>query len=373
MSYRYILSLIALIILPGLVRAQSKPFSINVKLGDSTSKTIYLMYFDQVEQKNKQETLLLTNGRVAFNGNVDAPVSARLFTDYSRVDFFIEAGDIHLNSKDSLPNVVVTGGELNADYNVLKIKTDPINNGRYKLNVQRRAALALTPEKAKEINDTWIKKKDSSMVELNEVYEHFIHEMPDNLATIEVLGMRYGPDPDLAIITPLYNSLSDRVRNSVMGKAYGRKLAAIKSVAIGSIAPDFVQPDTSGNSVSLRDFRGKYLLVDFWASWCLPCRAENPNLVKVFDQYKSRNFTILGVSIDKSDARKAWLKAIAKDGLSWTQVADLKGAANTAAMIYEVNFVPQNFLIGPDGIILAKDLIGEQLNKMLEELLKNKP
>jgi peroxiredoxin len=137
--------------------------------------------------------------------------------------------------------------------------------------------------------------------------------------------------------------------------------------AIGTAAIDFTQQDTSGKDVSLSSFKGKYVLIDFWASWCGPCRMENPNVVEAYKKFSNKNFTVLGVSLDR--ARAPWIQAIKEDNLTWTQVSDLQYWNNAVARLYNIQSIPQNFLIGPDGKIIAKNLRGTALESKLCELL----
>ncbi len=153
-----------------------------------------------------------------------------------------------------------------------------------------------------------------------------------------------------------------------MGKLLKRSIDIAKITAIGSIAPEFTQADVNGIPVKLSSFRGKYVLIDFWASWCGPCRQENPNVVRAFNKYKNKNFTILGVSLDRPGAKDAWQAAIKSDGLVWTQVSDLKFWDNEAAALYAVRAIPQNYLIDPQGKIIGKNLRGEDLERKLAEL-----
>lgn len=145
-------------------------------------------------------------------------------------------------------------------------------------------------------------------------------------------------------------------------------IARMEKVQVGSEAPDFTLPDVDGNPVSLSSFRGKYVLVDFWAAWCPDCRKENPNIVSAWEKYKNKNFTVLGVSLDRN--RDQWLAAIEKDKLSWTQVSDLKYWSSDAAVLYCIRWIPMSFLIDPEGKIIAIGLEGEELHNKLEELLK---
>ena len=142
----------------------------------------------------------------------------------------------------------------------------------------------------------------------------------------------------------------------------------MEKVQVGSVAPDFTLPDVDGNPVSLSSFRGKYVLVDFWAAWCPDCRKENPNIVAAWDKYKDKNFAVLGVSLDRN--RDQWLAAIEKDGLKWTQVSDLKYWNSDAAVLYCIRWIPMSFLIDPEGKIVSVGLEGEELHNKLEELLK---
>jgi peroxiredoxin len=155
--------------------------------------------------------------------------------------------------------------------------------------------------------------------------------------------------------------------NQAMGQTQPQEEVAA-GPAIGTMAPDVTLTSADGKEVSISSFKGKYVLVDFWASWCGPCRRENPNVVKAYNNFKGKNFTILGISLD--DDRSKWLAAIEKDQLTWTHISDLKGWESMAARTYGVQSIPANFLLGPDGKIIARDLRAEELQAKLEEVLK---
>jgi thiol-disulfide isomerase/thioredoxin len=162
-------------------------------------------------------------------------------------------------------------------------------------------------------------------------------------------------------------SLSPEVQQGNYAQYLGPLLEKATIGAVGTDALDFTQNDTSGRAVSLSSFKGKYVLVDFWASWCGPCRMENPNVLATYQKFRNKNFTVLGVSLDK--AKEPWVKAIKDDGLLWTQVSDLKYWYNDAAAKYHIEAIPQNLLVDPNGKIVARNLRGVELQQKLCELL----
>ncbi|MEP2025860.1 MAG: TlpA disulfide reductase family protein [Reichenbachiella sp.] len=166
------------------------------------------------------------------------------------------------------------------------------------------------------------------------------------------------------------DSLSQKYQKELPNSSYTKELAdkveSYRKLAIGSPAPEISLPNPNGEIVSLSSFKGKYVMIDFWAAWCRPCRAENPNVVRMYEAYNGKGFEILGVSLDRQ--KESWVKAIADDQLTWTQVSDLKYFESEAAQLYQINSIPATYLIGPDGNIVAKNLRGAALEAKLKEI-----
>jgi len=164
----------------------------------------------------------------------------------------------------------------------------------------------------------------------------------------------------------MFENMSKPVQTSAQGKEVADRIATLSRIAVGQMAPNFQQLTTDNAPVTLASYKGKYVLLEFWASWCGPCRAESPNLLKEYKHYKDKGFDVLAVSLD--DKKEKWMEAIKKDGMPWTQVSDLKGWKNEVAGLYGINAVPANFLIDPTGKIVARDLRGEELGKALAKI-----
>lgn len=368
-----ILLVLSFFCLPFMANAQTQQFVIKGKVGHySAPAKAYILYQLFLGDNPKQDSAEIHNGVFTFKGTIPYPVETYLVispegnersSNTRDIKIYIEPGVVNVTSPDSVANAKVTGGQVNADNEKIKIQLKPIEAKRTELYNQYTVASA---DEKKIIE----KQMDSLENPKREIYLDFIKAHPGHMMSLIAVQIYGGYVPKYNEVKSVFDGLSKNLRESPLGIFYAGQLQKLSTISVGAMAPDFTEADTAGKPVSLHDFKGKYLFIDFWASWCHPCREENPDVVAAYAKFKDKGLNILGVSLDAVSTKAAWLKAIQTDHLTWTHVADLNSFDNQVARLYAVQAIPQNFLIGPDGKIIAKDLHGEDLDKTLSAIFK---
>ncbi len=337
---------------------------------------LYISYTN--EEGTVSDTAELKNSKFKFEIKANEPVLAYMTARlkplegqtryrYQKIPIFLEPGTIKITIKDSLKFAIISGSKAHDAFIELNKLQSPFDIRNQEL---RRKSIELSQEK----KEDELKKITEEMEKLDaEKREKAFHLYLENNITspiaLYVLKLYAGYDIDAKLIEPYFEKLTASVKQSQSGVFFKDQIETAKKTGVGVYAMNFSQADTLGNMVSLSSFKGKYVLLDFWASWCGPCRAENPGLVKSFKNYKDKNFTVLSVSLDRPDKKQAWLDAIHKDGLTWTHVSDLNFWDNAVAKQYGIRAIPQNLLLDPTGKIIAKNLHGDELDKKLKSVL----
>jgi len=361
-----------LVLLPFLAAAQ-KSYTLSGKLpGLKEPAKAYLVTLKDGKFE-ETDSVAVKDGKFQFTGNVDAPQQAIIAikrqsasaSGRQRDDlgFFLENSKIVFVGTDSIKNATVSGSVSDKEERELDALTKPLTNAIIQLNDDFRG---------KPKDEAWKKASDSVVklvatikdIKWKFAESHLNSFMGLYTYNIHILDSKFEP----AKVEPLYHRFSPELKSSDLGKRTLEKIEIAKRRQTGIKATDFTQNDLNDKAFTLSSLRGKYVLVDFWASWCVPCRAENPNLVKAYQALKSKNFEVVGVSLDQG--KEAWAAAVEKDGLPWIHVCDMKGWKNEVAVMYGISSVPQNLLINPEGLIIAKNLRGEDLTEKLSALIK---
>lgn len=333
---------------------------------------------------NKLDSTDVRDGKFSFSGVLAEPTIANLLLKVQEspvqpdsqdvlavnkktdlLTLFLDKGDITITTEDSICKATVKGSVANDDYIRLNGQLKDVNGRLDELEQQyRQLYMAEDEEGMKKLEPQF----DELAAQQKQIMGDYLRNNSNSPIALFVLNKYADYEINLAEIEPMFNRLGKHIRNTPSGREFAIGLEAAKKTAVGQPALDFAQPDAEGKNVSLAAYKGKYLLIGFWASWCGPCRAENPNVLKAYSRFRDKGFDVLSVSLD--DKREKWLAAIQADNLQWTQVSDLKGWKNEVAEKYGIRAIPQNLLIDPKGNIIAKNLRGDALERKLEEVLK---
>ncbi len=337
----------------------------------------YFIYF--TPDGEQIDSTAVVDGKFEISGNTQWPMPMRMAVDYTGqgminsmrngdyITFYIGEGKTEVTSADSITNATIKS-TVNNQYqeylayvggtieDITKYMNDKIDAA----TDEERADSTFYPR----MNEEFRTKRNEYAARQRE----YAKANPGSYFSVVALTESSSGDIDPDEVEPILRSLDADLQQSPNALALQQRIDAVRNIIVGNPAPDFTQNTVDGVAVSLSDFKGKYVLLDFWASWCSPCRAESPYLVRAIETYGDKGFEVLGVSLDKESDRDAWIKAMQDDGYTWTNVSDLRGWNNEAARLYGVRAIPQNYLIGPDGVIVATNLRGEELLEHLAEI-----
>jgi peroxiredoxin len=319
------------------------------------------------------DTVQVLDGKFVIEGPVKEPFLhfLQIRGVEGGVPLILESGEIKVKvDKDSIQNSTV-GGTKNNDYLAeYSKKNKEINQ---KMMAFQKANMAKFNE-ARTKNDTatinsLMKENDKFGEQIKTMSAEHIDKYKDSYLSVYFINQFLSqPDADMAKLEKQFNALNDEVKKTSLGKKIKQRFDAINNTKVGGKAPDFSAKTPEGKTVSLKESLGKITIIDFWASWCQPCREENPAMVALYNEFNPKGLKIIGVSLDNDE--KAWKEAIAKDKLTWTQVANLKPQNDPIARKYNISQIPTTYVLDEQGKILAVNLRGEELKAKIQSLLK---
>ncbi len=367
-----------LILFPVSIFSQT-PYSITTtesQLKDGSK--VYLVYTEG--DRRITDSTLVQSGKFKFEGSLKYPVISRMFLHKNpyvvklnkgeQIDylmFYLEPAQIKMAISDSIKNAIISGSSENAGFKDLKLMLKPVDNQYANLRKEYEA-LPIEKQKDSLILAGFIGRENENTQNANRLHLAFAKKNVGLFVGLNSLAHVAAVPEFSSEIKTIYAELPMALKESPVGKGILLSMASNLHTKIGAVAIDFEQNTPAGKPVKLSSFKGKYVLVDFWASWCGPCREENPNLVSAYKKFNAKGFEILGVSLDQPGERARWVDAIKQDNLVWTQVSDLKGWDNEAAKAYGIKSIPSSFLLDPSGRIIGKDLRGKELNSKLAEI-----
>jgi thiol-disulfide isomerase/thioredoxin len=361
----------------GICVAQDK-FELSGTLSKVTNDKQVVLSYKNNAGKDKRDTVQINNGKFTINGETSYGNKAYLSLvllkkDTSKVrqqadykEFYLEKGKYKVIGTDSMSTAKITGAKVQSDFLDYTARTEKLLAQFKDISARFAKVYYAKPKDTIAIKSIQAEARPV-YAKIEAALDSFIFSHPDSYVTADLIAENKMAVIDVVKFDPYYKILSERVLASNTGKKITERYNKAKQFAVGKLI-DFTLPDKNGTEFKLSSLKGKYVLVDFWASWCVPCRAENPFLLKAYAELKDKNFEIVGVSLD--DTKANWLKAVEQDKLPWTQVSDVKGFKTEIAVRFGITAIPQNVLIDPDGKVIAKDLRGEDVNKKIASYIK---
>ena len=331
---------------------------------------VYLQSYGDAGLQNL-DTTLAQSGKVEFSGNLESPEMLYMNLGGARkvINVFAENSKISVDANfDDITGAVVRGSASHDTFETFRAYMKPFDEQMEELTEAWTAAGERGDyDKLSEIEATYMELQGD---QVNAV-KSFVADHRKSFVAPFIIRRYLAYDLDIEELDQVMNGLDKSLNISGDYQFLAGRVALLKKVAVGQPAVDFSLSDTTGTPLALSSFRGKYLLIDFWASWCAPCRKENPSVVRLYEEFKPKGFEILGVSFDTN--REAWIQAIGVDGLTWSQVSDLQGWQSEAGQLYAVNSIPHTVLLDPEGVIIAKNLRGDALYDRLSEIFSAGP